>query len=132
MKLEERRETIAEINVVPLVDIVLVILIIFMVSAPLFIKPSLEVQLPQAASVKDTKTAPINLTLASDGRLDMNGDLVSLETMSTRIGEKLKENPDVSVVIAADKAATHGLVVEVLDRVRRLGIKKFALNVEAN
>jgi len=132
MKLDERRETIAEINVVPLVDIVLVILIIFMVSAPLFIKPSLEVKLPEAASAKETKSAPINLTLAADGRLDMNGELVSLDAMSSRVAEKLKENPEVSVVIAADKAATHGLVVEILDRVRRLGIRKFALNVEAN
>ncbi len=133
MKLSsERNETVAEINVVPLVDIVLVILIIFMVSAPLFIKPSLNVQLPEAGSAQEVqKSKPITITIDAEGHLDLGGDLISLEDLVKKIGERLKAQPDLAVVIAADKRVAHGAVVTVLDKIQALGVKKFALNVEA-
>ncbi len=133
MKLSsERNETVAEINVVPLVDIVLVILIIFMVSAPLFIKPSLNVQLPEAGTAQEVqKSKPVTITIDAEGHLDFNGDLISLEDLVVKMGERLKAQPDLAVVIAADKRVAHGAVVTVLDKIQALGVKKFALNVEA-
>lgn len=133
MKLSsERNETVAEINVVPLVDIVLVILIIFMVSAPLFIKPSLSVQLPEAGTAQEVqKSKPVTITIDAEGHLDFNGDLISLEDLVVKMGERLKAQPDLAVVIAADKRVAHGAVVTVLDKIQALGVKKFALNVEA-
>lgn len=127
----DRNETIAEINVVPLVDIVLVILIIFMVSAPIFIKPSINVNLPQAASGKEDKPSSINVTINSDGKIDLNGEDVSKDQLASRVGDQIKENPELHAVISADKNVPHGTVIEVLDSLQLRGVKKFAINVEA-
>jgi biopolymer transport protein ExbD len=127
----DRGETIAEINVVPLVDIVLVILIIFMVSAPIFIKPSINVNLPQAASGKETTQSNLNITLSTNGKIDLNGAIVSRQELVEKVKLDVKANPEVHAIISADKSVTHGTVIEVLDDLQTSGIKKFAINVEA-
>lgn len=127
----DRNETIAEINVVPLVDIVLVILIIFMVSAPIFIKPSINVNLPKAASGKEDKPSNLNVTINSQGIIDYNGESVSKEQLFAKVATAVKTNPEVHAVISADKSVPHGTVIEVLDGLQLEGIKKFAINVEA-
>lgn len=126
-----RNETIAEINVVPLVDIVLVILIIFMVSAPIFIKSSINVNLPKAASGKEGKASNLNVTLSADGKIDLNGEFVSKDQLIERVASNVNQNPEVHAVISADKAVPHGSVIEVLDSLQLKGVKKFAINVEA-
>ena len=127
----DRNETIAEINVVPLVDIVLVILIIFMVSAPIFIKPSINVNLPQAASGTENKPSTINVTINASGKLDLNGATITKEALAEKVGAEVAKNPEVSAVISADKTVPHGTVIEILDSLQLKGIKKFAINVEA-
>lgn len=128
---QDRNETIVEINVVPLVDIVLVILIIFMVSAPIFIKPSINVNLPQAASGKESKASNLTLTINADGKLDINGEVTTKETLADKVAALVTENPDIHAVISADKVVPHGSVIEILDILQLKGVKKFAINVEA-
>lgn len=127
----DRNGTIAEINVVPLVDIVLVILIIFMVSAPIFIKPSIKVNLPQAASGTEEKPSNLNVTVSADGKIDLNGETITKDALSLRIAEDVKKNPEVHAIISADRSVPHGTVIEILDSLQLKGIKKFAINVEA-
>jgi biopolymer transport protein ExbD len=127
----DRNETIAEINVVPLVDIVLVILIIFMVSAPIFIKPSININLPTAASGQEVKPSNLNITISASGVIDLNGQAVSQEQLSELVALDVKKNPEVHAIIAADKTVMHGTVIEILDRLQLSGIKKFAINVQA-
>ncbi len=130
MKLENRHEPITEINVVPLVDIVLVILIIFMVSAPLFIKPSISVNLPEATTGKETKLSTLNITLSSNGKIDLNGVIVTITELRTQVAQQVKKDADIQAVIAADKAVPHGDVINVLDKLQLAGVKKFAINVK--
>lgn len=131
MKMDgNRNETIAEINVVPLVDIVLVILIIFMVSAPIFIKPSININLPQAASGKENAPSNLNITVGADGKIDYNGEMITKDQLSDRIDVDVKKNPDIHAVIAADKSVPHGTVIEILDSLQMKGVKKFAINVQ--
>lgn len=127
----DRNGTIVEINVVPLVDIVLVILIIFMVSAPIFIKPSINVNLPQAASGKETKPSSLTITLNSEGGIDINGEVINKDGLAERVTKLVAENPEVHAVISADKTVAHGNVIEILDILQTKGVKKFAINVEA-
>jgi biopolymer transport protein ExbD len=131
MKMDNRHEPITEINVVPLVDIVLVILIIFMVSAPLFIKPSINVNLPSASTGKETELTNLNVSLSSDGKIDLNGIIISKEELVSKVEQEVKLHPDVHAIIAADKAVSHGDVIEILDKLQLAGIKKFAINVKA-
>jgi biopolymer transport protein ExbD len=123
-------ESIADINVVPLVDIILVVLIIFMVTAPMIMKPSIKVNLPQAASGEQTVQTQLNVTIAANGTLSLNGKPADTTLISNEAKNALAQNPDIQAVISADKDVPHGAVVQVLDLIKSAGIKKFAISID--
>ncbi len=129
-KFDLENEAIAEINVVPLVDIILVVLIIFMVTAPMFMKPSINVNLPKAASGDKTAPSKLNISLTADGKINLNGQFVDAEVVKSKALEELSKNPDVQAIISADKDVPHGQVVGILDVVKTAGVKKFAISIE--
>lgn len=130
MKLDSSDDLQSEINVVPLVDIILVVLIIFMVTAPMIMKPSINVNLPKAASGEATTPSKLNITIASDGTLNLDGKSVSDNDVNTAAIEEFKKNPEVQAIISADKDVPHGRVVSVLDLVKSAGVKKFAISID--
>jgi biopolymer transport protein TolR len=121
---------IAGINVTPLVDITLVLLIIFMVTATVIVNAGIKVELPKAASGTDQAKTTLALTLQKDGTLYLNGEKANDQVVVRFIGENLPRTPDLQAVIAADRAVAHGDVVHVIDLVKRAGIRKFAINVD--
>ncbi len=123
-------DVIADINVVPLVDIILVVLIIFMVTAPMFIRPSINVNLPKAASGDQTTPSKLSIALTADGKINLNGTFVDEKTVQTKAAEEVARNPDVQAIISADKDTPHGQVIGVLDAVKTVGVKKFAISIE--
>ena len=123
---------IAGINVTPLVDITLVLLIIFMVTATVIVNAGIKVELPKAASGSDQAKTTLSLTLQKDGTLYLNGERTNDQAVVRFIGENLPRTPDLQAVIAADRAVAHGDVVHVIDMVKRAGIRKFAINVDPN
>jgi biopolymer transport protein ExbD len=123
-------DVIADINVVPLVDIILVVLIIFMVTAPLFIRPTINVNLPKAASGDQTTPSKLNIALTADGQINLNGSFVDEKAVQAKAAEELAKNPDVQAIISADKDTPHGKVVGILDAVKSVGVKKFAISIE--
>lgn len=123
-------ESIADINVVPLVDIVLVVLIIFMVTAPMFMKPTINVNLPKAASGDQTAPSKLNIALTADGRINLNGTFVKEEDVKLKATDEAGKNPDVQAIISADKDVPHGRVVALLDIVKGAGVKKFAISID--
>lgn len=129
-KFDQGEDSIADINVVPLVDIILVVLIIFMVTAPMIMKPSIKVNLPQAASGEQTVQTQLNVTIAANGSLSLNGKAADNNQISAAAAEALQKNPDIQAVIAADKNVPHGTVVQVLDLIKSVGIKKFAISID--
>lgn len=130
MKLDQHDEMMSEINVVPLVDIILVVLIIFMVTAPMIMKPSINVNLPKAASGDATTPSKLNITISSDGKLNLDGKMVDdAEVQSTALAE-VQKNPEIQAIISADKDVPHGRVVSVLDLVKGSGVKKFAISID--
>lgn len=129
-KANDDNDAIADINVVPLVDIILVVLIIFMVTAPMFMKPTISVNLPKAASGEQTTPTKLNIGLTADGRINLNGSFVDEDAVKARALEEVAQNPDVQAIISADKDVPHGKVVTVLDIVKASGVKKFAISIE--
>ena len=121
---------IVDINVTPLVDITLVLLIIFMVTATYIVSPSIKVDLPKAASGSDQAKTTLAVTLAKDRSLYLNGERSSDAAIVKFIGDSLPGNPDLQAVIAADTVVPHGDVVHVIDLVKRAGVHRFAINVE--
>lgn len=123
-------DAISDINVVPLVDIILVVLIIFMVTAPMFLKPSINVNLPKAASGDSTTKTQFNVTLSKDGMIFLNGQKTDLAQIQAKASEESKKNPDLQAIIAADKDVPHGQVVAALDAVKSGGVRKFAISID--
>jgi biopolymer transport protein ExbD len=124
---------IADINVTPLVDITLVLLIIMMVAAPLIVNnPSIKVELPKAASGDETQKSTISLTLRRDGTLYYGEALATEDEAKSRINDELAKNHEVQAVIAADKGVPYGSVMHLIDLVKTLGVTKFALNIDAS
>jgi biopolymer transport protein ExbD len=123
-------EVIAEINVVPLVDIILVVLIIFMVTAPLIMKPSISVNLPKAASGEASQPTKFAIILSTDGKMYLNDRAVDLPAILGAAQAEVIKNPEVQAIISADKEVPHGKVVEVMDIVKQGGVKKFAISID--
>ncbi len=123
-------EPIATINVVPLVDIILVVLIIFMVTAPMVLKPVIDVQLPKASSGEAPPEKPFEVAVKSDGTLSLNGQKVDLENLGKQIALLSQSNPDQAVILQADKITTLERLTEVIDRIKSNGIKKVSFSVE--
>jgi len=121
---------ITDINVTPLVDIILVLLIIFMVTTTYIVSPSIKVDLPRAASGSDQARTTLALTLTRDGHLYLNGERSDESAVVRTIARDLPGNPDLQAVIAADKVVAHGSVVRLIDVVKRAGVRRFAINVE--
>jgi biopolymer transport protein ExbD len=129
---EDAGRMITEINVTPLVDITLVLLIIFMVTTSYIVNPSIKVDLPKAASGSDQTRTTLAVTLTKEGRLYLNGDLADEAKVVEQIATELPKNPDLQAIIAADKVVPHGSVVHIIDLVKRAGVRKFAINVDSS
>src|SRR5262245_61409045 len=127
---------ITDINVTPLVDITLVLLIIFMVTAPMIVNnPSIKVELPKAATGDETLKSTLALTLQRDPAggyiVFANGEKTDEPGVKKLIPDMLAKNKDLQAIIAADKGIAYGDVVHVVDLVKSLGVHKFALNIDA-
>ncbi len=127
---DEGGGVIAGINVTPLVDITLVLLIIFMVTARLIVSRAIPVESPKAASGEEVKTT-LALTLDKTGKLYLNGEeQTDRAAVADYVGKAVESNPEIQAIITADKHVEHGDVMELIDLVKTAGVKKFALTVE--
>jgi biopolymer transport protein ExbD len=123
-------QMISGINVTPLVDITLVLLIIFMVTATYIASGGIKIDLPKAASGTEQPKSTLALTLTKDGALFLNGEKTSDAAVVKFIGETLPRTPDLQAIIAADRVVSHGDVVHIIDLVKRAGVRRFAINVD--
>lgn len=123
-------ETISAINVTPLVDVVLVLLIIFMVTATYVVKEAIEVDLPRAASGGETVGPTLAFALDRDGRLYLDGVPASAEAARDAVRAALARSVEARALISADRAVSHGRVVEVIDLVKAEGLTRFAIDIE--
>ena len=128
---EDEDEPITSINVVPLVDIVLVVLIIFMVTASYIVTPAIEVQLPKASTGEGKANTMLALVITKEGDLFLNNKKVDDAALRTYIREQLAANENLEAIIAADASVPHGRVVHLIDLVKSEGVLKFAINTES-
>jgi len=123
-------EPISQINVTPLVDVTLVLLIVFMVTTPMIMKPSINVNLPKAASSDQSSPGELAVTIAKDGKIFANGQNVSEGELKVEAAKLVAEKPESQAMISGDKDTPYGTVVNVVDIIKTAGIKKFAINIE--
>ena len=125
-------EQITGINITPLVDVMLVLLIIFMVTANLINAKSIAVELPKAATGQETAGVR-NLAFVVDksGNLFLDGKPMEIAELPSFVDTARAQNTALQALIGADKAAPYGTVVKVIDELRRNGVNDFALNIQA-
>ncbi len=119
------------INITPLVDVVLVLLIIFMVTAPMIVHRTIKVDLPKAAHHSHTSTKALEIAMDSKDQIYFSGKPVSQSELSALLAQTVDTDPDARVTLAADKSVSYGPVVALLDLVRGSGIHKIGLEVKS-
>ncbi len=127
MKTERNRGVMSEINVTPLVDVMLVLLIIFMVTAPL-LQQGIDVNLPKAKGKELPPEERINIVIKRDGLIYMNDTPMSLSDVRQKLNAISKANPN--IFLRADKDVPYGLVVEVMAEIKEAGIEKLGMITE--
>jgi biopolymer transport protein ExbD len=121
---------IVGINVTPMVDVVLVLLVIMMVSAVYIVSQTLKVELPKTANSDAPADSPLAITITKEGAYMFDGKPVDENGLVEKLRSAKEAKPDPALVVTADRAALHGDVVHVIDVAKSLGITKFAINVE--
>ena len=122
-----RHRPMGEINVTPFVDVMLVLLIVFMVTAPL-LTVGVEVDLPKTkAGAINADAAPLVVSIKSDGSLYLQETIVEPETLIPRLKAISNANPDVRIFVRGDRAVSYGEVLSVMGRIQSAGFEKVAL-----
>jgi biopolymer transport protein TolR len=127
---QEEDDEITGINVTPLVDVVLVLLIIFMVTANFIVRETVEVDLPRAAHGGETVQGLVNVVLDKDGKLYFDGAELAEDELSRKVAEAVAKDKDTRAIISADQALPYGRVMHLIDVVKGQGIARFALNIQ--
>jgi len=129
--LNDGDDGINDINITPFVDVVLVLLVIFMVTAPVMIKESLKVNLPKTLTSDITsKMDSIGVAITKDGQVLFNGKLLGEESLKSELSNISKNAPDTNFLISADTDTRHGDVVRMIDLLKKNNLNRFALQVE--
>jgi biopolymer transport protein ExbD len=124
---KEDDEMITAINVTPLVDIVLVLLIVLMVTSSYLVNKAISVELPKAAT-GETTTPTMSISIDVEGKTYLDGTEITTPDLQARIREAYKKDPDVKAIISADGRVKHAEVVSIIDLLRREKVTKFAIN----
>src|SRR3979411_1638287 len=129
-QIQDEDDAITGINVTPLVDITLVLLIIFMVTATYIVKQTIEVELPRAAHGGETVSKTFSLVVTKDGKAYLNGAETDDAGLVTAVRRARDNGEEVQAIVGADRNATHGTVTHLLDVLKGAGVTKFAITIE--
>ena len=120
-------DLITAINVTPLVDVVLVLLIVLMVTSSYLVSRSISVELPKAAT-GEAHNATMSISLDVDGVLYLDGKITTLAKLRMRVRKMYSQDPEVKAVISADGRVQHSQVITIIDLLRQEHVTKFAIN----
>lgn len=126
----QRAPLISAINVTPLVDVVLVLLIIMMVTSTYIVAHTLKVELPKTSSSDGAGDDPAVLTVTASGGLRYNGKPIAPALVQRTLSDEVRRRGELELVISADAKVEHGNVVKYIDIAKVAGVTRFAINVE--
>lgn len=127
MRTHFRRRALSDINVTPFVDVMLVLLVIFMVTAPL-LQQGIDVNLPKAKGKDMPQENRINITVKKGGLIYLNDNQITMKELHSKLSAMSKINPD--VFLKADKDVPYGFVVELMGEIKDAGIDKIGMVTE--
>lgn len=120
----------SSINITPFVDVVLVLLVIFMVTAPMLVKDIMELRLPKTQSGDGQMLQTLGVAVNKDGNILLNGQLTDEAGLAQATKDTLAKNTEAQAIISADVEAAYGKVVKVIDILKTAGLEKFAVQIE--
>jgi biopolymer transport protein ExbD len=127
---EDDDEPIAQINIIPFVDIALVLLVVFLLTANLIAKASIVVDLPRAANGGDAVDATANVVVTAQGDLYLDGAPTTRDALASEMTRRVQADPRLRSVVAADRAVRYERVVDVIDVLKAAGVAGFSLDIE--
>lgn len=127
--LNEESDIISAINITPFVDVVLVLLVVFMVTAPLLMKDILEIRLPQASHGDGQAIQTLGVAVNREGQILINGVPSDENGLLEVAREALSQNPEAQAIISADESVIYGRVVRVIDLLKGAGLNRFAVQI---
>ena len=125
----KRPKVMAEINITPFTDVVLVLLIIFMIATPFIYQSSMKVQLPQG-SKSEENPRDIIITINSQGDVFLEDSQLNLTTLKYKISAMVKGKPDAFVIINGDKEVKYNVVMQVMEVLTQSGVRNPGLGIE--
>jgi biopolymer transport protein TolR len=120
-------EVLSEINITPLVDVMLVLLVAFIVTAPL-LNNAIHVNLPKTATTKSPEQRkPITISVNAEGKVYIDKQEVTLKSLEPELATRHRDNPDLVYHLSSDEAVKYGAVAKVMASIERAGITKLAV-----
>jgi len=126
----EGTSLISAINITPFVDVVLVLLIIFMITAPALVKEVMDIRLPKTSSGDGQVMQTLGVAINKDGNILLNGQITDEEGLKAAVKATLAQAQDAQAILSADTEVNYGRVVKVMDLLKTSGLEKFAVQVE--
>ena len=123
-------DIISDINVTPLVDIALVLLIIFIATSAIIVRAAINVDLPRSATAEEILPEYVSILLGDDGTLFLDGVETTELALKQQLRMEVARNPEVRALIAAGQSMDYGEVMKLIDLVRLAGVAGFSLNVQ--
>ncbi len=120
----------SSINITPFVDVVLVLLVIFMVTAPMLMKDIIDLNLPKAKSGDGSQVETLGIAINKDGNILINGQIADEAALESAAKSALQKNPDAQAIISADQEVIYGRVVKAIDILKTAGLNKFAVQIQ--
>ncbi|MES2614346.1 MAG: biopolymer transporter ExbD [Bdellovibrionota bacterium] len=131
MRMSNDDEAIVDINITPFVDVVLVLLVIFMVTAHFIVNRGMNLQLPKAASIEKIKRQKnFNISISKESKYSLDGRVVKLEDIKNAAITAVQSKEEVVVTLSADRGVVYDSVIRVMDELRLNGVSNFALQLE--
>ena len=127
MQFTTGRSRRVSLDMTPLIDVVLMLVIFFMLTTTFVLAPGIKVDLPAGHSVQQTREMDKVVIIMKDGAVYYQDERVDLATLQAALQEAQQQQPTLRVVVKADKNALHGRVVEVMDMAKRIGIARLAI-----
>jgi biopolymer transport protein ExbD len=127
MQLSNGRPRRVTLDLTPLIDVVLMLVIFFLLTTTFALSPGVQVDLPQGSSLQQPRESDAMITITKDGAVYFQDAQVSLETLQAVLQRAKSQQPRLRVVIKADTLVQHGRVVEVMDMAKLVGIERLAI-----
>lgn len=129
-KNNSQEEAISDINIVPLVDIILVVLIIFMVTAPTMTASQLALKLPESSQNDTSEISTFNISVNDQGQIYYQNEQLDEASLKRKASDELSKNNELTAVVAADATLPYGQIIQVLDWIKSTGVKNLSVSTQ--